>query len=101
VPLALGIAKLLAQQQQPAAFGIEGSPLAAVLRQGPEAALALAQLGAMQFWIAPRQHQGGGAGRQRFIRQGRPPGQAATEGPQPFGQLWVAEMKGLVAGDRD
>ena len=67
--LAGRIDQLLAQQQQATAFRVDRQPPGGGPAQLAEAALAVGQLGPMQFRVAARQHQGPAARRQGLIGQ--------------------------------
>ena len=101
VGLAGGIDQLLAEQQEAAAFAVDRQALSRSPAQVRQAALAARQLGTMQFRIAARQHQGPAVRRQGGIGQGRPGPHLESLGLQQFGGFGVAEVKGLVAGDRN
>ena len=67
VGLAGRIDQLLAEQQQATAFRVDRQPPGGGPAQLPEAALAVGQLGPMQFRVAAWQHQGPAARRQGLI----------------------------------
>ena len=67
VGLAGRIDQLLAEQQQATAFRVDRQPPGGGPAQLPEAALAVGQLGPMEFRVAARQHQGPAARRQGLI----------------------------------
>ena len=67
VDLAGRIDQLLAEQQQATAFRVDRQPPGGGPAQLPEAALAVGQLGPMQFRVAAWQHQGPAARRQGLI----------------------------------
>ena len=65
--LAFRIDQLLAQQKQAATFRVDRQPPGGGPAQLPQAALAVGQLGPMQFRVAAWQHQGPAARRQGLI----------------------------------
>lgn len=67
VALAGRIDELLAEEQQATAFRVDRQPPGSGPAELPQAALAVGQLGPMQFRVAARQHQGPAARRQGLI----------------------------------
>lgn len=66
------IAEALAQEQQSSAFRHQGNPLLGRAHQIAKTALALGQLGRMQFGVAPWEQHRTTAGGQGLIGQGAP-----------------------------
>ena len=87
------------QQQHAAAFGVDGQAAIMGQPQRPEAAGGLGKGGAVEFGIAPWQHQGCCFLRQGFIRQWRPGMGSRPVMLQPLPLLGIKETERLVLGN--
>ena len=87
------------QQQHPTAFGVDGQATIMGQPQRPEAAAGLGKGGAVEFGIAPWQHQGCCPLRQGFIRQWRPGMGLRPVMLQPLPLLGIKETERLVLGN--
>jgi hypothetical protein len=99
--LAGRIDQLLAEQQQATAFRVDRQPPGGGPAQLPQAALAVGQLGPMQFGIAARQPANVAIGRRRFITQGREGHDFRPRLAPAFQMMGIDEGEGDIASERD